>query len=129
MTGFQSVLLGLNGFSSLLPAAYWLHNIVFEGHYSYVRSTAIFGFLTLVALGEFPCGKVKSKWTEIPTSIFIANSIILLIRNDQEEGMALVHDFKMLDHPTRITTASIVLTMLSAFFCEQSPDSVILFDN
>ena len=72
---------------------------------------------------------MKSKWTEIPTSIFIANSIILLIRNDQEEGMALVHDFKMLDHPTRITTASIVLTMLSAFFCEQSPDSVILFDN
>ena len=61
MTGFQSVLLGLNGFSSLLPAAYWLHNIVFEGHYSYVRSTAIFGFLTLVALGEFPCGKASGQ--------------------------------------------------------------------
>ncbi|KAF5357939.1 hypothetical protein D9756_001881 [Leucocoprinus leucothites] len=92
---FQSVLMGFNGFACLLPAAYWLHKIVFEGEYPFVRSISIFGLLTLIGF---------------------ANVITVLVRNDQQDGMALVQDFAMLDHPGRIAKASIALAMVSAFF-------------
>jgi hypothetical protein len=52
IAGFQAVLMGLNGFACLLPAAYWLHKIVFKDDYPFVRSISIFGLLTLIGLGK-----------------------------------------------------------------------------
>lgn len=43
--------MGLNGFASLLPAAYWLHKIVFMDEHLFVRSASTFGLLSLIGFG------------------------------------------------------------------------------
>jgi hypothetical protein len=62
---------------------------------------------------------LKRNFEQVLT-ISTAELITLLVRHDQEDGLALINDFAMLDHSTRIAKASIALAMLSTFFCKSS---------
>ncbi|KAF9452230.1 hypothetical protein P691DRAFT_756531 [Macrolepiota fuliginosa MF-IS2] len=92
---FEGALMGLNGFASILPAAYWLHKIVFLDKQVYVRAITTFGILTLIGF---------------------ASMIVLLARNEQQFGMGLTNDFALLDHPASMAKAVIALSMLTTLF-------------
>ncbi|EKM82996.1 hypothetical protein AGABI1DRAFT_111525 [Agaricus bisporus var. burnettii JB137-S8] len=92
---FQGIVLGLNILACSVPAAYWYHKAVYLGERVYTRSTTAFGLLSVIDL---------------------VSAILLLVRDSEQDGTALVNDFAMLDNSSGIAKASIALAMLSACF-------------
>lgn len=108
--------MGLDGFACLLPAAYWLHKIVFLNDHLFVRSIAIFGSLAVLGFGELNQGRqFRANIIITPT---VATVLLLLARSDQQDGMGLMNDFALLSHPATVIKVAIGMAILATLLCE-----------